>query len=201
MWKMGGQPLAQRLHDKEHGFEALQLLIPNMLVEGLMGYYFSCPDMIGGGEVSSFLNADKLDQESIVRSAQCHALMPMMQFSVAPWRVLDKEHLEAVKIAVAIREKFKGYILELAEHAAKTGEPIMKTMEFDYPNQGYATIVDQFLLGDILVAPVLIKGAVKRSVVLPEGKWKSFDGQIFKGPKTIEVKVQLNDLPYFEKIK
>jgi alpha-glucosidase len=74
-------------------------------------------------------------------------------------------------------------------------------MEFDYPNQGYATIVDQFLLGDILVAPVLIKGAVKRSVVLPEGKWKSFDGQIFKGPKTIEVKVQLNDLPYFEKIK
>jgi alpha-glucosidase len=77
----------------------------------------------------------------------------------------------------------------------------MKPMEFDYPNQGYATIVDQFLLGDILVAPVLIKGAVKRSVVLPEGKWKSFDGQIFKGPKTIEVKVQLNDLPYFEKIK
>jgi alpha-glucosidase (family GH31 glycosyl hydrolase) len=202
MWKMGGQPLAERLHDKEHGFEALKQLIPNMLVEGLMGYYFSCPDMIGGGETTSFLNKEVLDQESIVRSAQCHALMPMMQFSVAPWRVLDEEHLQAMKIAVKIRKKFKSYILELAEKAAKTGEPIMKPMEFDYPNQGYATIVDQFLLGDnLLVAPVLVKGATTRIVAIPEGKWKSFDGQVFTGPKTVEVKVTLNDLPYFEKIK
>lgn len=201
MWKMGGQPLAQRLHDKNSGFKDLQLLIPNMLVEGLMGYYFSCPDMIGGGDMVSFLTDAQLDQESIVRSAQCHALMPMMQFSVAPWRVLDKEHLEAVKISVQIREKFKSYILELAQKAAKTGEPIMKPMEFNYPNQRYATVVDQFLLGDnVLVAPVLEKGAKTRKVAVPEGKWKYVDGQIFKGPKTVEVKVTLNDLPYFEKV-
>jgi alpha-glucosidase (family GH31 glycosyl hydrolase) len=57
-------------------------------------------------------------------------------------------------------------------------------------------------LGDkLLVAPVLIKGAVKRIVVIPEGKWKSFDGQVITGPKTIEVKVRLDDLPYYEKIK
>ncbi len=202
MWKLGGQPLGERLRDKEHGFASLQLLIPNMLVEGLMGYYFSCPDMIGGGEVSSFDDKNQFDQESVVRSAQCHALMPMMQFSVAPWRVLDKEHFDAVKRAVGIREKFKAYILELAQKAAKTGEPIMKPMEFNYPNKGYATIIDQFMLGDnVLVAPVLIKGAISRKVVIPEGIWKSFDGQTIKGPKTIEVKVQLNDLPYFEKVK
>jgi alpha-glucosidase len=201
MWKMGGQPLAERLRDKKHGFDALRLLIPNMLSEGLMGYYFSCPDMIGGGEFTSFLNEALLDQESIVRSAQCHALMPMMQFSVAPWRVLDKEHFEAVKKAVEIREKFKDYILELAQNASKTGEPIMKPMEFNYPNKGYAKIIDQFLLGDkLLVAPVLTKGAFKRNVVIPEGQWKSFDEQVITGPKTIEIKVQLNDLPYFEKI-
>ena len=202
MWKMGGQPLGERLHDKDHGFGDLQLLIPNMLVEGLMGYYFSCPDMIGGGEVSSFENKDQLDQESIVRSAQCHALMPMMQFSVAPWRVLDKDHLEAVKKAVEIREKFKDYILELAIKAAKTGEPIMKPMEFDYPGQGYATIIDQFLLGDkLLIAPILTKGAVKRLVVIPEGTWESFDGHVITGPGKIEVKVRLDDLPYYKKLK
>jgi alpha-glucosidase (family GH31 glycosyl hydrolase) len=202
MWKMGGQPLAQRLHDKNSGFKDLQLLIPNMLVEGLMGYYFSCPDMIGGGDVSSFLNNANLDQEAIVRSAQCHALMPMMQFSVAPWRVLDKEHFEAVKEAVAIREKFKNYILELAVKASKTGEPIMKPMEFDYPNNGYATVTNQFLLGDkLLVAPVLTKGALKTKVLIPEGKWKAFTGQIINGPKTIDIKVGLNDLPFFEKIQ
>jgi alpha-glucosidase len=202
MWKMGGQPLGERLRDKAHGFEALQLLIPNMLTEGLMGYYFSCPDLIGGGEFTSFINNSILDQESIVRSAQCHALMPMMQFSVAPWRVLDKEHFKAVLDAVAIREKFKDYILELAKNAAFTGEPIMKPMEFNYPGKGYSRITDQFLLGDkILVAPVLIKGAVKRTVVIPEGTWKSFNGTMITGPKTIDINVRLNDLPYFEKIK
>lgn len=142
-----------------------------------------------------------LDQELIVRSAQCHALIPMMQFSVAPWRVLDDQHFEAVKKAVQIREKYKGYILELAINASKTWEPIMKSLEYNYPNSGYANIIDQFLLGDkLILAPVLIKGAVKRKVVIPEGKWRSFEGKIIKGPKTIEVNVELNDLPYFEKI-
>lgn len=202
MWKMGGQPLAQRLRDKDHGFEALQLLIPNMLTAGLMGYYFSCPDMIGGGEFTSFLNKDQLDQESIVRSAQCHALMPMMQFSVAPWRVLDQEHLEAVKKAVEIRNKFKGYILDLAVKASQTGEPMMTSLEFNFPHQGYAQINNQFLLGDrLLVAPVLTRGALTRKVIIPKGKWKSFQGETISGPRTIEVEVQLDDLPYYEKLK
>ena len=51
-----------------------------MLVAGLLGYPFSCPDMVGGGEFSSFLDGAQMDQNLIVRSAQCHALMPMMQF-------------------------------------------------------------------------------------------------------------------------
>ena len=202
MWKMGGQPLAERLRDKEHGFEDLQLLIPNMLTAGLAGYYFSCPDMIGGGEFTSFLDDAVLDQESIVRSAQCHALMPMMQFSVAPWRVLDEKYFAAVKKAVSLREKFKDYILELAVRAAKTGEPIMRPLEYAYPDQGYAVITDQFLMGDrLLVAPVLKKGAAVRKVVLPEGKWKSFDGQMITGPTTVDIPVTLDDLPYFELIK
>jgi alpha-glucosidase len=202
MWKMGGQPLAERLRDKGHGFEELQFLIPNMLTAGLMGYYFSCPDMIGGGEFTSFLDDAMLDQESIVRSAQCHALMPMMQFSVAPWRVMDERHFAAVKKSVVIRQRYSEYILDLAVKAAETGEPIMRPLEFIYPNQGFAEIVDQFLLGDrLLVAPVLKKGAVRRKVVIPEGKWKSFDGQIIFGPKTVEVKVSLDDLPLFELIK
>ncbi len=201
MWKMGGQPLAERLRDKQHGFRDLQLLIPNMLTAGLMGYYFSCPDMIGGGEFTSFLDDAILDQESIVRSAQCHALMPMMQFSVAPWRVLGESHLAAVKKAVAIRERFSGYILELAAQAAKTGEPIMRPLEYAYPDQGCATITDQFLLGErLLVAPILTRGAVTREVVIPTGRWKSFDGRIVRGPKRITVQAGLDVLPYFERL-
>ena len=128
--------------------------------------------------------------------------MPMMQFSVAPWRVLDDRHFAAVKKSVAIRERYKNYILELAVKAAETGEPIMRPLEFVYPDQGYAGIINQFLLGDrLLVAPVLEKGAARRKVVIPEGRWKSFDGQIISGPKTVDVKINLDDLPFFELIK
>lgn len=47
--------------------------------------------MVGGGQYGSFLNIDrdKFDQDLIVRSCQVHAMMPMMQFSVAPWRILQ----------------------------------------------------------------------------------------------------------------
>lgn len=201
MWKMGGQPLAERLHDKNHSWGHLSMLIPQMLVEGIMGYPFSCPDMIGGGQFTSFLEGSVIDQELIVRSAQCHALMPMMQFSVAPWRVLDETHLAAVKKSIDIRQQFKDVILDLAKTAAKTGEPIMRPMEYNFPKQGFAKVIDQFMLGEnILVAPVLENGARSRLVKLPEGNWKLPSGKTVKGGKSREFEVAMDELLYFIKM-
>lgn len=57
------------------------------------------------------------------------------------------------------------------------------------------------MMGDkLLVAPVMEKGAMSRKVVLPPGKWRSDDGQIYIGPATIEVASPLTRLPYFESI-
>jgi alpha-glucosidase len=197
-WKMGGQPLTQRLRDKSHTWEDLQTLVSNMIVENLMGFTFSCPDLIGGGEYTSFLDKTKIDQELIVRSAQCHALMTMMQFSVAPWKVLDKEHFGAVKKAVDLRMKFTPLIMTLAKESAVTGEPIMKPIEFVYPNQGYSDIKDQFFLGDeLIVAPMVEKGN-QRTVILPKGNWMADDGTVYKGGKTYAIDVPLERLPYFQ---
>lgn len=200
-WKMAGMPLAQRLRDKGHNWEDLQTLIPNITVQGLMGYAFTCPDMIGGGEFNSFLNTETIDQELIVRSAQIHALMPMMQFSVAPWRILDDTHLLAVKNAVALRKKFTATILKLANEATKSGEPIVRNMEYVFPKSGYENIKDQFFLGDqILIAPVLKKNQTTRDIILPKGRWKYSNGKIYKGNKKITLKVNLNTVPYFQKV-
>lgn len=202
MWKMGGQPLAERIADKNHSWEDLQKLIPQLAAQGLEGYAFTCPDMIGGGDFASFLNRTTLDQDLVVRSAQCHALMPMMQFSVAPWRVLDAAHLAAIKKTVALRQHKTSIIMQLAAHAAKTGEPIMRHMEYVFPRQGFADVKDQFMLGNfILVAPMLEKGKTSRKVLLPKGRWRADDGKIVKGPATIEVNVPLDRLPYFEQVK
>lgn len=197
-WKMGGQPLCQRLQDKSHSWDDLRKLIPNMIVEGLSGYAFSCPDLIGGGEWTSFLDPSTMDPDLVVRSAQCHALMPMMQFSVAPWRVLDARRLEAVKKAVDLRMKYTPLIMKLAHEAARTGEPILKSMEYVFPNQGFGDVNDQFMLGnDILVAPMLEKGVESRMVKLPAGKWLADDGKIYEGGRSVSVEAPVDRLPYF----
>ena len=202
MWKMGGQPLAQRLQDKSHNWEDLQTLIPNIIAQGLCGYAFTCPDLIGGGEYLSFINLKSTDQDLIVRSAQCHALMPMMQFSVAPWRVLDAEHLKAIQKAIAIRTQFIQIILSLAKASATEGEPVIRAMEYVFPNKGYDEIKDQFMLGDSnMVAPMLQRRTGSRQVVIPPGKWIGDDGKIIRGPASINVQVPIERLPYFRKVK
>jgi alpha-glucosidase len=201
MWKMAGKPLVNRLRDKSHSWKDVQKLIPDILLQGIIGYNFTCPDMVGGGEFTSFLPGADMDQDLIVRSAQIHALMPMMQFSVAPWRVLDKEHFDAVKKAVEIRKKYTPLILELAESSAKTGEPIVRPLEYVFPHRGFEKVTDQFMLGShIMVAPVVSKNN-RRVIKIPKGKWKDNKGKMVKGPKTITADVGLDEIPVFELIK
>ena len=202
-WKMGGQPLVQRLGDKDYSWAAVQQLIPQMCVAGLLGYAYACPDMIGGGQFTSFLDVtpDNVDQALIVRSAQVHALMPMMQFSVAPWRILNEENLAIVRKAAELHVQFAPYIMEYARKAADTGEPIVRLMEYQFPHQGFAQVKDQFMLGDrYLVAPV-VNNSLERDVCLPEGMWRDDQGKKYKGGKTYTIDVPLERLPYFEKIK
>lgn len=202
-WKLGGTELVQRLGDKDYSWGAVTQLIPQMTTAGLLGHAYTCPDLIGGGQYGSFLNidSDKFDQELIVRSAQIHALMPMMQFSVAPWRILNKENLKIVADAAHLHLQFSDYILEQAKIAAATGEPIMRSMEYSYPHQGFTNCDSQYMLGDkYLVAPML-KSGTKRTVVLPKGQWKDDLGKTHKGGKTIEIDVPIERLPYFEKMK
>jgi alpha-glucosidase (family GH31 glycosyl hydrolase) len=201
-WKMGGQPLVQRLGDKNYSWGAVQMLIPDMIAAGLMGYAYSCPDMVGGGEFSSFLNIkeDQFDQKLIVRSAQVHALMPMMQFSVAPWRILNKENLEITQKMALLHQQFGAYILDCAKASSKSGEPIIRHMEYSFPNEGFEFSKDQFMLGDkYLVAPVVTSNDT-RKVKLPKGKWKDDLGKVINGGRTIEIKVPISRLPYYEKL-
>ena len=60
MWKMAGQPLVNRLRDKFHTWEDLHKLIPHILLQGLVGYNFTCPDMVGGGDFSSYFSPEPL---------------------------------------------------------------------------------------------------------------------------------------------
>lgn len=200
-FKAAGLPLVQRLHDKFHNwYDGVAPLVPDSLSQGILGYAFSCPDMIGGGSFTDFLpGALTLDPELFVRYAQCAALLPMMQYSAAPWRVLPPDYAQLCIDAGKLHEKYSDVILELVKHAAITGEPVVRYMEYCFPHQGLAAISDQFMLGDsILVAPVTEKGATEKKVTLPCGKWKYCDTEIYEGGGTVTVPAPLNVLPYFE---
>jgi alpha-glucosidase (family GH31 glycosyl hydrolase) len=200
-WKMGGRPLGQRLHDKpcRWGAGGLGSLIPESIAQALIGAVFNCPDMIGGGDVVDVLAGESIDPELFVRFAQCSALFPMMQFSLAPWRVLDADHLAAVAAAVELRQALLPEIMALVRQAADTGEPILRPLA--YHHRGYDAVRDQFLLGeDLLVAPVLERGATMRRVLLPPGRWMAADGAGVTGPSEIEVPVTLVSLPWWRRV-
>ena len=197
-WRCAELPIAQRLADRNHAWDApgLASVLPNQIAQGLLGYPFVCPDMIGGGQYESFVgDGFAVDQELVVRYAQAAALCPMMQFSVAPWRILDARHAALCREAAALHERLGEEILELARESARTGEPMLRALEYQFPGNGYERVQDQFLLGEsLLVAPVLRKGQVARAVVVPPGKWRDDEGREHVGPTTATLAAPLERL-------
>ena len=202
LWRLQQMPVVVRLHDKPHTWEALRCITADMIAAGVIGQPFICPDMVGGGEWTTFIPGSPFEPDLFVRSAQIHALCPMMQFSASPWRVLDAEKQQIVRDTVALRQKFAPMFVELAKKAATDGEPILRGLEYNYPNQGYASVIDEFMMGtDLLVAPQMEKDATTRDVVIPPGTWKADDGTTVVGPKTLTVKTPLARLPHFVRVK
>lgn len=202
-WNVKGNPYVCRLQDKLHSWDTsgLAAIVPDMLAQGIIGCYFGCPDMIGGGSYGSFLGDFKADEELYIRWIEASALCPMMQFSIAPWRVLTAGNLKIVQRYVKLHESYGKELLQLARNAAEHGEPILRYMEYEFPHQGLAEVTDQFMLGSrILAAPVLKKGERTREVHLPAGRWRHGD-KVYEGAGAVTVEAALEILPVFEKLE
>ncbi len=200
-WKLGGQHLLQRVRDKAHlwGVGGLADTIPTSLAQGIVGYPYTCPDMVGGGEIT--YDIKHLDQELFVRWAQSGTFFPVIQYSLLPNRVLDKEHLRLCMDMIELRKRMGPELLTLAQESARTGEPIMRYMAYNFPEAGLEEALDQFMLGEkYLIAPVLQKGQTRRLVRFPSGKWKGDDGSVVQGPVEQEVDAPLARLPWYTRL-
>jgi alpha-glucosidase (family GH31 glycosyl hydrolase) len=168
--------IVQRLIDKHSIWGAengLAALIPEMIIVSLRGYPYAMPDMVGGNQYES----DRADKELLIRWAQASALMPLLQFSIGPWH-FDEETVRLVREASELHLRFAPLIVALAKQAPRTGEPILAPLWYHAPKDASTfDITDEFMLGpDVLVAPVLTKGATTRDLYLPAGRWRELGG-------------------------
>ena len=125
--------------------------------------------------------------------------MPMMQFSLDIWTINEELKNICLK-TIDLHTKYSDYILELVKHASVTGEPIVRYMEYEFPNKGYQNITSQYMLGnDILVAPVLDKCHTTKMVYVPEGKWQ-YQDKIYSNEVVI-IPAPIDELVYLTRVK
>lgn len=161
--------------DKGTGWDSLQAGVAQAMAISTIGYPFVETDMIGGS-----LGQPPATKDVLVRWAQAASLMPLMYSSTSPLGVsnasgsqaYDAQTAQLYADAVRLHQALAPYIETQVKRAVSTGEPIMKPLFFDFPNDHASyTVDDEWLLGDsLLAAPVLTTGT-SRSVHLPAGSW------------------------------
>ncbi|MGB2665069.1 MAG: TIM-barrel domain-containing protein [Candidatus Acidiferrum sp.] len=92
------------------------------------------------------------------------------------------------------------YIYSTVRECATTGMPIMRALWLHFPDDPKAVACgDEYMWGrNLLVAPVVEKGAATRQVYLPRGGWYDFwTGERVDGGRQIERTVDLETIPIY----
>ncbi len=111
-----------------------------------------------------------------------------------------EEIYEICKKYIELREKLRPYVREIMRAAHEKGDPVMRPLFYEFPEDARAwTIDDEYLLGpDLLVAPILYEAMDERTVYFPAGSWRSLaDGKIYEGGKEYVVPAPKDVLPAF----
>ena len=102
-----------------------------------------------------------------------------------------------------LRERLRPYVAGLMRTAHDAGDPPMRPMFYDYPEQPRSWEVDdQYMFGpDLLVAPVTAAGVTAREVWLPAGAWvDAWTGAQLAGDATIRCAAPRDRLPVFVRV-
>lgn len=108
---------------------------------------------------------------------------------------------EILKKYIKIRDILIPYINELMTEAHVNGDPIMRTLFYEFPKDLKAwDVSDTYLLGDsILVAPIENYKSRSRKVYLPgDENWVDvYTGEKFVGGQSVNVDASLEKIPVF----
>lgn len=115
-----------------------------------------------------------------------------------PWRY-DEETLNIARFYFAMRDRLRPLLHRWLEEFHDNGRPIVRPMALDFPDDPDALAIDsQFFFGpDLLVAPQLTPDG-RRSVYLPEGRWRNaWTQERMDGPARFQMEAPLYKIPVF----
>ena len=114
---------------------------------------------------------------------------------------LHNEKVEPIcRKYLELRYRMLPYLYSVVWECAKTGMPIMRALWLHYSDDPVAVACgDKYLWGrDILVAPVVEKGATSHRIYLPRGSWYDFwTRERLEGGREIQRAVDLETMPLY----
>jgi len=99
-----------------------------------------------------------------------------------------------------LRYRMLPYIYSVVRECSTTGLPVMRALWLHFPDDPRAVACDDEYLwgGNLLVAPVVEKGAATRRIYLPHGTWYDFwSGARLDGGREISRPVDLETMPLY----
>jgi alpha-glucosidase/alpha-D-xyloside xylohydrolase len=182
--------------DVQSRWETLATHVPVAVNTGLTGLPY------WGTDIGGFIPTAELTGELYVRWFQFGAFSPVFRSHGRNWHLrlpwgwndgdggppetqnfkadpseLHNEKVEPIcRRYLELRYRLMPYLYTTVRDAHDTGMPIMRALWLHHPDDPTAVARgDEYLWGrDILVAPVVEKGATSRRLYLPRGKWIDF---------------------------
>ena len=189
------------LHDLQMNrtldWKFLRQAVSNMLTANLLGHPYSTIS------ADPAMPSDSLSANPVLllRYIQLSTVLPVTVIGFAPWRINDPTIIEQCKKAFAQRQKIGTYYDQLIQESIRTGEPILRHMEYEFPRNGFTDCNDQFMIGSkYLVAP-LLEASNSRTVRFPRGIWISPQGERIKGPVVKTFTSEQGEILIFESAK
>jgi len=185
--------------DVSRSWEGMQPQVTIMLNSGLSGLGYMGHD-VGGFAVDK---DNPEDPELYVRWLQLGLFSPMLrthaQYNAEPYHY--EQYSDIILPLIKERYRWLPYNYTLAYENAMYGYPLVRPLNFrEAGTAAYDDIDDEYLWGsEVLVAPVMQKGATSRNVTFPQGTWVDYSEPTRKyaGNTTIEYDAPLDKLPLF----
>jgi alpha-glucosidase/alpha-D-xyloside xylohydrolase len=178
-----------------------------------------------GSDTGGFVPTAELTGELYTRWFQFSAFNPLFRSHGRTWKLRlpwgwntgefgpveardgpDKSELRNADVEpvckkyLELRYRLLPYNYTLVREACDTGLPPMRALWLHYPGDAEAVkLGDEYLWGrDLLIAPVVEKGATARRLYLPKGTWYDWwTGKTAAGPRWVERRVDLATMPIY----